>query len=131
MIVSFSSLTERNIYIVYVYILFYDGFQEVEQKLSGCKYIHKTPFKKVWDSVKSAEPFQNYLHAACRLTWKMALQRPAMVLDFTSDRKGSNLQDIHWNSQVVDKAKVCVVFPILTHGNHVMAKGKIYLYKTE
>ena len=77
--------------------------------------------------LKGSTSFDTYLQKVCRLVWKMAIQRPPMELDFDSQRKGDRLQELHWNSQDTESARIYVVFPILNHGGQVMAKGKILL----
>ena len=101
---------------------------EGKVKVPGLVCLQDPSIGNKWKSLRKEKAFQNYIETVCRLSWKMTIQRPPMLLDFAEVRKDDQAQDLHWNSQVVDNAKVGMVFPELTHGNQVMAKGKVFLY---
>lgn len=80
-------------------------------------------------------PVTKYIEACVRLTWKMAIQKPAMTFQQSGigdPWQGEQRQDPHWGSsdpQDPESVVLYYVVPMLYHGEALMVKGKVYLAK--
>ena len=110
-------------------MLFVYNLQLVMEEVNKDLKMHQLPTSKMHHiDFRNHPDIGKYVAAMVRLAWKMTIQRPQMTFNFTAKSKGEKYQDIYWNSQTSPESLVTVVYPMLYHGSHLMAKGKIYLW---
>ena len=84
---------------------------------------------ELWSKTHEAEGIKKFIEAITRLCWKMVIQRPPMELKTSDKYEGEKFQELVWNSASPDTPNpvVITVYPMLYHGDSLMAKGKVLL----
>ena len=85
--------------------------------------------KVLWSKTHEQESMKNFVEAITRVCWKMVLQRPPMEFKTTDAYAGEKLQELTYDSvspNTVD-CQLITVYPMLYHGDSLMAKGKVLL----
>ena len=105
---------------------FQDVSESVNQALED-----DVQLKRLWSKTHEAEAVKKFVEAITRVCWKMVLQRPPMEFKTSDKYKGKMFQELTWNSPDPDTANppVITVYPMLYHGDSLMAKGRVLLQK--
>ena len=92
---------------------------------------------ETFSSVFKCEHVMEYVREAVKLSWKMALQRPAMDFHLaTNDEPWSDVTakkfELAWGSTFDKESQIpsivsYTVNPALVHGKNIMGKGKVFV----